>query len=117
MKGRILQALIPGPMLRVCLAGLPAALLAPGNTAAQPVFKCLEGKSVTYSNTPCEKLGLKAAGEVPDRVTTLPSGAPSMAAGAGPAKPPAGAVPGNEVDLPKTSTTRPVNPLIEKLAK
>ena len=96
---------------------LIVALLGPGAAGAQTMFKCLDGKSVTYSNTPCEKLGLKKAGEVADRVTTLPSPVPAAAKapvtkGAQP-----GAVPGNEVDLPKTSTTRPVNPLIEKLSK
>ena len=100
---------------------LIVALLGPGAAGAQTMFKCLDGKSVTYSNTPCEKLGLKKAGEVADRVTTLPSLAPAAAAAAAKApaakSAPAGAVPGNEVDLPKTSTTRPVNPLIEKLSK
>ncbi len=97
---------------------LIVALLGPGAAGAQTMFKCLDGKSVTYSNTPCEKLGLKKAGEVADRVTTLPSPVPAAAAKAPAAKSaPSGAVPGNEVDLPKTSTTRPVNPLIEKLSK
>ena len=96
---------------------LIVALLGPGAAGAQTMYKCLDGRSVTYSNTPCEKLGLKKAGEVADRVTTLPS--PAAAAAKAPAakSAPSGAVPGNEVDLPKTSTTRPVNPLIEKLSK
>ena len=96
---------------------LIVALLGPGAAGAQTMYKCLDGRSVTYSNTPCEKLGLKKAGEVADRVTTLPS--PAAAAAKAPAakSAPAGAVPGNEVDPPKTSTTRPVNPLIEKLSK
>ena len=96
---------------------LIVALLGPGAAGAQTMYKCLDGRSVTYSNTPCEKLGLKKAGEVADRVTTLPS--PAAAAAKAPAakSAPAGTVPGNEVDLPKTSTTRPVNPLIEKLSK
>ena len=98
---------------------LIVALLGPGAAGAQTMYKCLDGRSVTYSNTPCEKLGLKKAGEVADRVTTLPSPAPAAAAAKAPAakSAPAGTVPGNEVDLPKTSTTRPVNPLIEKLSK
>ena len=96
---------------------LIVALLGPGAAGAQTMYKCLDGRSVTYSNTPCEKLGLKKAGEGAERVTTLPS--PAAAAAKAPAakSAPAGAVPGNEVDLPKTSTTRPVNPLIEKLSK
>ncbi|MEI6720091.1 MAG: DUF4124 domain-containing protein [Betaproteobacteria bacterium] len=96
---------------------LIVALLGPGAAGAQTMFKCLDGKSVTYSNTPCEKLGLKKAGEVADRVTTLPSLAPAAAKAPAAKSAPAGAVPGNEVDLPKTSTTRPVNPPIEKLSK
>ena len=52
---------------------LIVALLGPGAAGAQTMYKCLDGRSVTYSNTPCEKLGLKKAGEVADRVTTLPS--------------------------------------------
>jgi len=107
---------------RACLAVL-LALLGPATAGAQTMFKCLDNRSVTYSNTPCDKLGLKMVGEVPDRVTTLPAGAPIAAAktpaatknqpGVAPGK----GVPGNEIDLPKTSTTRPVNPLTEKLAK
>ena len=92
---------------------LIAAMLAAAPAGAQSVFKCLDGKSVTYSNTPCEKLGLKSAGEVADRVTTFQA----PLAPAAPAKKASPAVPGNEVDLPKTSTTKPVNPLIEKLSK
>jgi hypothetical protein len=99
---------------RICLA-VVAGLLGPGAAGAQPVFKCLDGKSVTYSNTPCDKLGLKSAGEVADRVTTFQSPAPVPAA-PGARKPPATA-PGNEVDAPNPAATRPVSPLIEKLAK
>ncbi len=82
------------------------------------MYKCLDGQSVTYSNTPCEKLGLKPVGEVADRVTTLPTGAP-FATTKAPAtqKPAPGVPPGNTIDMPKTSTIQPVNPLVEKLAK
>lgn len=95
-------------------AALVVALVSPVSVGAQTVFKCLEGKAVTYSNTPCEKLGMKTAGEVADRVTTLPA---VSAAKPPTAQKPQASVPGNDVDLPKTSTTKPVNPLIEKLAK
>jgi hypothetical protein len=102
---------------RLCLAAL-LALLGPATAGAQTMFKCLDGNSVTYSNTTCEKLGLKAVGEVPDRVTTLPTGAP-FATTKGPAaqKPQPGVAPANTVDMPKAATIKPVNPLIEKLAK
>ena len=96
---------------------LIVALLCPVAAGAQTMYKCLDGRAVTYSNTPCEKLGLKKAGEVADRVTTLPSLAPAAAKSPSTSGAQTGAVPGNEVDLPKTSTTRPVNPLIEKLSK
>jgi hypothetical protein len=109
------------------LFAMLVAAAAPRPALAQGVVKCLDGKAVTYSNTPCDKLGLKPAGEVRDRVTTLPMGVPQVAAKGGPAKGPAatanaaagkpGTVPGNEIDMPKTSTLKPVNPLIEKLAK
>lgn len=102
---------------RRCLAVF-LVLLAPGAAGAQTVFKCLDGRSVTYSNTPCEKLGLKTAGEVADRVTTLPAIRPAPAATKNqPGAAPGNVVSGNEVDMPKTSTIRPVNPLMEKLAK
>lgn len=105
------------------LFAMLVAAAAPRPALAQGVVKCLDGKAVTYSNTPCDKLGLKSAGEVRDRVTTLQMAPPPAAKGAtkGPAAPAAagkpGTVPGNEIDLPKTSTVKPVNPLIEKLAK
>ena len=105
------------PSVYRSIAVLVLALLGPGAAGAQTVFKCLSGKSVTYSNTPCEKLGLKTAGEVADRVTTLPAVTPATGKATASKGPQPGTVPGNEIDLPKTSTTRPVNPLIDKLAK
>jgi hypothetical protein len=102
---------------RHCLAVI-LVLLVPGAAAAQTVFKCMDGRSVTYSNTPCEKLGLKTVGEVADRVTTLPAIRPAPAAAKAPsAAAPGNVVSGNEVDVPKASAIRPVNPLMEKLAK
>lgn len=97
-----------GMPIRVALL---ASLLAAGPASAQAVFKCLDGKSVTYSNTPCDKLGLKPGGEVADRVTTFQSPVPAKKPAAAPAASP------NEVDLPKASSVRPVNPLIEKASK
>ncbi len=97
-----------GMPIRVVLL---ASLLAAGPAGAQAVYKCLDGKSVTYSSTPCDKLGLKPGGEVADRVTTFQSPVPAK-------KPaPAPAAPANEVDLPKTSSVRPVNPLVDKASK
>ena len=40
---------------------------------AQTMYKCVDAqKSVTYSNIACEKQGLKDAGPVADRTTTMP---------------------------------------------
>ncbi len=88
----------------------------PGAVLAQPVFKCLEGRSITYSSTPCEDLGLRPGGEIKDRVTTVPSVKRPASATALPQKP-TSARPENDVDLPRPPTVKPVNPLIEKLAK
>ena len=109
------------------LAALSAALsfgllAAPGVANAQTMFKCLKGTAVTYSNTPCDQLGLKSAGPVRDRMTTLPMGNSSQAAQAkgppgGAGKPKTGMEKANEIDMPPVSSVKPVNPLIEKLAK
>ena len=94
-------------------------LILPGTSIAQPMYKCLKGTAVTYSNTSCDQLGLKSAGQVRDRVTTLPMGGSTQAKGpSGPAgKPQSQIAKENQIDMPATSTIKPVNPLIEKLAK
>ena len=57
-----------------------SVLLATGELAAQ-TFKCTnEAGGVTYSNTKCNELGLKDAGEVKDRVTVTPAYKPSAGA-------------------------------------
>jgi hypothetical protein len=91
----------------------------PATAGAQTLYKCLQGTAVTYSSTPCEKLGLKSGGEIQDRVTTLPPSSraqrqPPPASRASPA--PTGGKE-NEIEMPKTSAVKPVNPLIEKLAR
>jgi hypothetical protein len=35
--------------------------------------KCTDGKQITYTNEPCEKTGLKAAGPIKDSVTVVPA--------------------------------------------
>jgi Domain of unknown function (DUF4124) len=55
---------------------LAAALLLPGALAAQ-TFKCTDKAGrVTYSSTRCSELGLKDAGEVPDRINVNPAYVP-----------------------------------------
>ncbi len=100
----------------VVFSGMLASL--PGRPEAQPMYKCLQGNAVTYSNTACEQLGLKSAGVVQDRITTMPMTTPATAKPAsGPGKPQAASGKENEIDMPRTSSVKPVNPLIEKLAK
>lgn len=103
-------------IMLICLGCLGVGI--PCTAMSQAVFKCLEGRSITYSSTPCAELGLKPGGEIRDRITTVPAVTRPSASSASPLsqKAPAGRTE-NDVDLPKTSTLKPVNPLIEKLAK
>ena len=88
------------------------------NAAAQTTYKCLDNsRKITYSNVPCDKQGLKDGGAVADRVTTMPAGPAALPTQK--LKPP--------VEMPKANKDgevdrsgaqlKPVNPLIEKLAK
>ena len=87
-------------------------------SAAQTTYKCIDGnRRITYSNLPCEKQGLQDAGPIGDRVTSMPFTAPP--------KPVAGALPTVKLPVPPADDAqagsgariKPVNPLIEKLAK
>lgn len=40
--------------------------------AASILKKCTDGKQITYTDKPCEKLGLKDAGPIKDTVTIVP---------------------------------------------
>ena len=54
-------------------------MLCSANAAAQTIYKCIDAqRRITYSNESCDKQGLKDAGPVPDRVTTMPSDAASL---------------------------------------
>jgi hypothetical protein len=86
--------------------------------AAQTTYKCTDAqRRITYSSEACDKQGLTDAGKIPDRVTTMPSGPAALPTQK--LKPP--------VEMPKANkdgevdrsgaTLKPVNPLIEKLAK
>jgi hypothetical protein len=100
------------------------AAAAPAQTT---MYKCMgERNQVTYSNITCEKQGLKSAGAVTaDRVTTMPS-MPTQGSGQLPTqrlKPPVEMPKENRADSKDAEVDRagaqlrPVNPLIEKLAK
>ncbi len=108
---------------------------------AQTMYKCLDaGNRVTYSNLICEKQGLRDAGPVQDRVTSMPftKPAPKPAPGTLPtvrvpvpaesAAPPAAASPAAAASAPavrddanasrgSTTQVKPVVPLLERLAK
>ena len=113
---------------------LAVLVLAAAPAAAQTTFKCNDGRGrVTYSNIACDKQGLKDAGPVAERTTTMTlppvPAAPAKPAvsgatpGAAPGPAPAGA-PGSspaakdegEVSAP-AARVKPVVPLLEKLAK
>ena len=108
-----------GPRLIACAVGLLAAM-AP-QVEAQNMFKCRDGRGqVTYSNVTCEKQGLKDAGAVANRTTTLPM-APAAQKAAAPRD--AKAAPGPSRDdseigpMQSPAQIKPVNPLIERLLK
>ncbi len=55
------------------------ALCSAGAAAQTTMYKCTDAQGrITYSNEACDKQGLKDAGPVPDRVTTMPSDAASL---------------------------------------
>ena len=86
---------------------LPAAALA--QTTLPQTYKCVdERRQVTYSNVVCEKQGLRDAGPVADRTTTMPFTEP--------ARKPAAAKPAAQPE-PPAGQIKPLNPLIEKLVK
>ena len=125
----------PYAIATACLGALLTVL--PLNGAAQSMFKCRDDRGrVTYSNVTCEKQGLKDAGAVADRSTTLPlapaqKALPPRKAAAtddpevGATKAPSPGKPATtaatddpELGAPKApAQIKPVNPLIERLLK
>ena len=97
-----------------------SALLVTGapDAAAQTMFKCRDGRGqVTYSNVSCEKQGLKDAGAVANRTTTLPM-APAQKAPAQRDTKAASPKDDSEIGpMPAPAQIKPVNPLIERLLK
>lgn len=86
------------------------ALCSAGAAAQTTMYKCTDAQGrITYSNEACDKQGLKEAGKVADRVTTMPFTEPP--------KPAARTEPPSRTDKDKAPAIKPVNPLIEKLVK
>jgi Domain of unknown function (DUF4124) len=101
-----------GVLLLLLWLWLPAA-------AAQTMYKCTDARQrITYSNETCEKQGLKDAGIVADRVTTMPFTEPPKPAArkdAAKAPPPRGK---DDEETGRGGTQiKPVVPLLEKLSK
>ena len=108
--------------MRVTLLAILALWSA--SAAAQTMFKCTDAqKRITYSNEACDKQGLKDAGKVADRVTSMPfTPAPKPAAQKDAARAPeAPAARGKDDEEAGRSSggtqIKPVNPLIDKLLK
>lgn len=106
--------------MRTALAALLVLFATHG--AAQTTYKCTdEQKRVTYTNTPCDKQGLRDAGPVADRTTTMPLGPPPAPAKPAAASPAASAKPPASKDEVETvqrgAQIKPVVPLLEKLSK
>jgi len=61
-------------MLRPAHLGLSLALFFcfPIANAEAGMNKCTDGKQITYTNEPCEKLGLTSAGPIKEGVTVMP---------------------------------------------
>ena len=88
---------------------------------AQTMYKCIDDqRRLTYSNITCEKQGLKDAGPVADRTTSMPFTPPKPAPSAerpDNVKPPAVAAADQAETGRIAARVKPVSPLIEKLAK
>jgi hypothetical protein len=114
--------LLSRPIASACTGALMSFWMA--GSDAQTMYKCVDGqKRVTYSNIACEKQGLKDAGPVADRTTTMPFGPAQKAA---PRTAPAAPAPGPGAQETTKgggeggaagSQVKPTSPPIEKPAK
>ena len=88
---------------------------------AQTMYKCVDAqKRITYSNTTCEKQGLKDAGPVADRTTPVPgvpAAAPSSSKTAPRPAEKASTAERDEFDTRGTTQVKPVVPLLERAVK
>ena len=105
----------------VAISAVAAGCLLAGPAMAQAeLFKCTDGVSTTYASSACEKLGLKSAGAIRDRLTVVGNGPPS--AKPGPAKAQVAAKPpATEEEEQRARRAaaglKPINPLIDRLLK
>jgi hypothetical protein len=100
----------------VLLAAVVASASARSALAQAEVYKCTDGRSTTYANTTCEKLGLQPSGAVRDRLTVIGNGLPTAKPET--PKPPATTADEEEERSRKRAAgVKPVNPLIDRLSK
>jgi len=122
-------------MMKHALAGLFITVLLsyPVSQAEASMNKCTDGRQTTYTNEPCEKLGLNSAGPIKYMVTIVPVAAKPQAGA--PAKPENSRESSNDVSLNKgpddkapvigepnigtsgIATTKPANPPSDSASK
>jgi hypothetical protein len=73
--------------------------------------KCTDGKQMTYTREPCEKLGLNTAGPIKDAVTVVPV-APKPQKDTSENS---GEEHTARNDVSRAATFKPVNPLVDKM--
>jgi hypothetical protein len=99
----------------------------PLHNAQAALNKCTDGKQITYTTESCEKAGLSPAGPIKDAVTVMPlvpktQNDPSGKTGQGQEN--AKASKNNasydedpDAAVPRETTIKPVNPLVNKMLK
>ncbi len=88
--------------------------------------KCTDGKQMTYTNEPCEKTGLNAAGPIKDSVTVVPAATVSKkesSENSGKEHAEGSEISGKKVsmnddsgtEVPRAPAIKPVSPLLDKM--
>lgn len=104
--------------LGVAMAALIALVPWPGAAQAE-LYKCTDGHATTYSSTACDKLGLKSAGAIRDRLTII--NAPAAARQEAPkSNAPATTTSAEDEEQrarKSAAAIKPINPLVDRLVK
>jgi len=110
-------------MLNRAHLGLSIALsfCFPIYSAEAGMNKCTDGRQITYTTDPCEKTGLNPAGPIKDAVTVIPLIPKTQGDSSGKSGKDNGE--GNsafrnndpDINVHREVTTKPVNPLINKM--
>ena len=112
-------------MLRPAHLGLSVAILFcfQVSSAEAGMNKCTDGKQITYTNEPCEKMGLKSAGPIKDAVTVMPAVPVPQKEKSGKDRGEDYEAPKNKspsdgasgADVSRAATIKPVSPLVNKM--